>query len=251
MCSTAIGTQLHSQKPNEQLLKPSLQGRPVLLYQQLQVGPNITTLGWLYSPDPTSSCNEPKYRVDVFSHSEIKNANSQRDLGKLEDIEANAKNKTICSHLLMDQANNTNYLRISAVQVDNSNDCAESAHFYGLHDNDEDENIWPVSGTSASFEIPDNLRNDASVQLIWSKDDNTQCICPPVEQLISQCACNIANPTNMVTISNNYIAITNLARQMEDVALYFVSTVSSACNGICRLRSVVKVFRIIQGMKHV
>ena len=98
-------------------------------------------------------------------------------------------------------------------------------------------------GTSASFVIPEHLRNNRSVQLIWPKDSNTQCVCPPVQQLISQCACNIDNlEGNIVTISDNRLSISNLTLDTdEEMTMYFVSSVSSGCRGTCNLRSIVGV----------
>ena len=104
-----------------------------------------------------------------------------------------------------------------------------------------------VSESSASIVIPEDLRNNRSVQLIWSKDVNMQCVCPPMEEFISQCACNINNPdSNMVTISNYHLTISNLTQLIggEDLMVYFVSSISSGCRGTCNLRSIVGAYRI-------
>ena len=105
-----------------------------------------------------------------------------------------------------------------------------------------------VDNTSASFEIPDVLRNDRSLQLIWSKQDSTQCVCPPVEELLSQCACNIGIPNiNNISISGHTLVISNLAAEMGkgEVSLYFISSVSSGCNSNCNLRRTKGVYRFI------
>ena len=102
--------------------------------------------------------------------------------------------------------------------------------------------------TSASFEIPENLHNNQSLQWVWSKDDNIQCVCPPVEQFMSQCACNIENPnSNTISISNNHIFITNLHQDngMGEVILHVISSVSSGCLRTCNLKSIVAVYRIV------
>ena len=109
------------------------------------------------------------------------------------------------------------------------------------------EEILVINSTSASIEIPHNLREDRSLQLIWSKQDTSQCVCPPFEQLISQCACNVDSPSiNTITISNSTLTVSNLAQEMskKEVTLHFVSSVSSGCHFNCNLRSLVKIYRI-------
>ena len=101
-----------------------------------------------------------------------------------------------------------------------------------------------MNGSSASFPIPEMLRNTRSVQLIWSKD--TQCICPPIKRFMSVCACNIDSTNNMVNISseNSELVISNLSE--DNVTLYFVTSVSSGCNGNCNLQSIEAVYNIIR-----
>ena len=247
---SVLGTQLQDQRNNKDLLKPSLLGRPVLHYRQIRVGRNTTAIQWFYDPGTFSSCNAPIYRIDIFTQSEIDSAYSQRDLKEMKDYEASTKSKTICSHILMGEADIMNYLRISAVRADNSS-CAKSDYFYGINIGAITTTDIFATGTSANFEIPENLRSDLSIQLVWSKDNDTQCVCPPVEQFMSQCACNIDDPnSNIITISNDNITISNLTNQMGyegRITLYFVSSLSSACNGNCHLQSVAKVYHIIQG----
>lgn len=113
--------------------------------------------------------------------------------------------------------------------------------------------IIHVSGDSARFDIPEDLRNRRSIQLVWSKDDGTQCVCPPVEQFMSLCACNIENPnSNMVVVTSYSITIFNLTQMMGEgeVTLYFVHSVSSGCLNTCNLRSISGIYKIIitQGM---
>lgn len=116
-----------------------------------------------------------------------------------------------------------------------------------MHNNTGTNETIHVSGTSASFDLPDRLHSDTSVQLILSKDENTQCVCPPVERVISQCACNIENPNNIVTISNHSITVSNLTQDAGEgeVILHLVSSVSSGCINTCNLRSIVGVYRIV------
>lgn len=107
------------------------------------------------------------------------------------------------------------------------------------------EDIY-VNDSSASFPLPEMLRNNRSLQLIWSKDTPSQCICPPIERFMSACACNINSANNLVNISSerNELVISNLSE--ANVTLYFVSSVSSGCNGFCNLRSIVGVYNIIR-----
>ena len=76
----------------------------------------------------------------------------------MEDYEASTKNKTVIihSHSLMDEADNMNYLRISAIQADNSS-CTKSVYFYGINNSVATTREVLANGTSASFEIPENL----------------------------------------------------------------------------------------------
>lgn len=111
------------------------------------------------------------------------------------------------------------------------------------------ENIRVAANrTSASIEIPEVLRSDTSLQLIWSKQDSTQCVCPPVEELLSQCACNIGTPNiNTISMSGHTLVISNLAAEMGkgEVSLHFVSSVSSGCNSNCNLRRAKGMYRFI------
>jgi hypothetical protein len=110
----------------------------------------------------------------------------------------------------------------------------------------ESAQVIYTSGSSARFEIPENLRYDKLLQLIWSKNDSTQCVCPPVERFISQCACNAYYPDNIISISDNHLTISNLTQEMGEgeVSLFFISSVSSGCLGTCNLRSMAAVYRI-------
>ena len=110
-----------------------------------------------------------------------------------------------------------------------------------------EEDISVFNSTLTSFEIPDYLRDNRSLQLIWLKQDASQCVCPPFQQFMSQCACNVDGPNiNTITISNSTLTISHLAQDMgnEEVTLYFVSSVSSGCHFNCNLRNIVKIYRI-------
>ena len=237
---------MQDQRDDVSLLEPSWQGRPVLHYQMLKEEKNTMTFQWFYTQDSTSSCGVPKYRIQVFA---LGDADS---LEKLEVYEARDKSKTIESHSLTNEADNTmKYVQISAIRDDNST-CANSAYLYGINVSSHITSEVHANGTSASFEIPENLRGDPSIQLVWSKDNDTQCVCPPVEQFMSQCACNIDDHnSNIITISNGNITISNLTNPMGfegRTTLYFVSSLSSACDGNCHLQSVAQVYDIIQGI---
>ena len=103
------------------------------------------------------------------------------------------------------------------------------------------EDIY-VNQNSASFLIPEELRNNRSLQLIWSTDEDTQCVCPPVEQFMSTCACNTYAANNQVTITNNRLVVSNLAQ--NSMTFYFVSSVSSGCHGNCNLQTMAGVYNV-------
>ena len=109
-----------------------------------------------------------------------------------------------------------------------------------------EERIPVFDLTSASFEIPNDL-HDNRIQLIWLKQDASQCVCPPFEQFMSQCACNVDGPNiNTITISNSTLTISNLAQNMgrDEVTLHFISSVSDGCHLNCNLRKIKKIYRI-------
>lgn len=105
------------------LLQSSLQRRPALYYQTLQVGQDITTLGWLYFTDSTSPCAVSTYQVNVYTQNEI-NTEFQRDLVTFVTIQTTEKTTTIDSHFLRE---NATFFQISAV-----NNCGTSAYYYDL-----------------------------------------------------------------------------------------------------------------------
>jgi len=109
------------------------------------------------------------------------------------------------------------------------------------------EIVIDVRGSSVTFDLPEDLHNNGSLQLIWSKDSDTQCVCPPVAQFMAKCACNIdnMNTNNTITISDNHtVTVTNFTG--KKVSLYFVS-VSTGCGGICNQRSTEQIFILRQG----
>lgn len=111
--------------PNEEidLLKSSTNGRLILNYHELQFGPNTVTIAWMYSPATNSSCTASEYEVDVYSPSNIENAESLSDLVIQDSYSTNEENITIATE------NAINYFRLSAVQ-DRNTTCAESAYFH-------------------------------------------------------------------------------------------------------------------------
>lgn len=93
--------------------------------------------------------------------------------------------------------------------------------------------------SSASF----NLSSSSSLQLIWSKDNVSQCVCPALQEIISECACNKNNPRNMVTISGNTVTVANLTEEMSYVIVYLVS-VTAGCQNRCTIRRIMKIYKI-------
>lgn len=68
-------------------------------------------------------------------------------------------------------------------------------------------------------------------------------MCPPVEGLISQCACNKNGSQNVVTISGSDVTVTNLTGEDGYVMMYLVST-SSGCQNECDIKTVEEIYRI-------
>lgn len=100
--------------------------------------------------------------------------------------------------------------------------------------------------SSASFQIPTHLQEMNTLQLIWFKDDATQCVCPPVKEIAS-CACNreVNNTSNFVTISDGYLTISNLTEELNYVPLHFVTSGLSGCNNKCDIRSITEIYKIV------
>lgn len=89
--------------------------------------------------------------------------------------------------------------------------------------------------TSASFQIPERLRNNSNMQVIWSKGRDTPCVFH-LGELISQCACNEYSHTNFITIFDGTLFITNLSQK---VSLYFVNSASTGNRNLRSLEGVV------------
>ena len=98
----------------------------------------------------------------------------------------------------------------------------------------------------ATFEIPELLHNNPSLQLIWSKDNDTQCVCPPVEEIMPTCACNMQSDDNVVTISNSNVTISNLTSMdgVHSVTIFLVISTSTGCQGRCNLRSIEGAYKV-------
>lgn len=93
-------------------------------YQQLLIGPNTVTLSWLYNT--TGSCVAAKFRVDVYEHSDMINAES---LTPFVSFESSTNSIIIESRFLKD-GSNLNYFRISVINSRNV-DCSTSV-FHSL-----------------------------------------------------------------------------------------------------------------------
>ena len=93
-----------------------------------------------------------------------------------------------------------------------------------------------------TFELPELLQNEGSLQLIWQKDESSQqCVCPPHHRELSRCACNVQSPDNTVAIVNGtFITVSNLTRVMEKG----ISVVSTVLHGYLNSRTVIRIVRI-------
>lgn len=88
-----------------------------------------------------------------------------------------------------------------------------------------------------------------SLQLVWYKNKTTQCVCPPVEDIISECSCNKNNPENTITIVGRNITITNLTGDDQGhVRLYFMSF-TSGCQNRCDVKYITKMYKIQSKLK--
>ena len=98
----------------------------------------------------------------------------------------------------------------------------------------ENHTVIYADGNSSSFTIPSEFI-DSPIQLIWSTDGVTQCVCPLVEELIPRCACN-RNST--LSLSSNTITIS----RSEDVHSLVIYLANTSC---CNVRSIIGIYRVI------
>lgn len=110
------------------LLSPSTTGRLLLHYQQLQIGPVNTSLGWQYSNNSNSACVPAKYRIDIYRDVDITIAENEISLSSIVQFEITEETITLPSQILNDS---THYFRISALFSSNSY-CTRSVYFYSL-----------------------------------------------------------------------------------------------------------------------
>ena len=115
----------------EELLEPSLQGRLLINYQNLVIGPGTTTLSLQYYPDPTAPCVWTRYRAELYSGDDIMSAGSKNDLQPVDSWESSAQSLSLQSQLL---SNGDNYIRISALDRDSAL-CTRTDYFTTLLDN--------------------------------------------------------------------------------------------------------------------
>ena len=98
---------------------------------------------------------------------------------------------------------------------------------------------------AASFDLPEDLPDMNSIQLIWAKKNETQCVCPPVQEILSQCACNKIGSKNLVTISDGRLEISNFVEELDNVLFYFANSSSSGCQNGCNVRSIAQTYKIV------
>ena len=222
------------------VLEPSWSGRLILHYQDLELESEDITLKWLYYPDPNVPCVEVKYRVELYRYTDIMNADAESDLEPFNHFESLKTNMTLPSQLLM---NEQIYFRISALNINNSY-CARMEHFTTLSLNGSYEMVYQAEA-SVSFQIPIHLQEMNSLQLIWSKNMDSQCVCPLIEEIAS-CACNREfNTSNFVTISDGYLTVSNLTDNFG--LLHFVTSGLSGCHNRCDIRSITTIYQILPG----
>ena len=103
-----------------------------------------------------------------------------------------------------------------------------------------------MGGNFVKFEIPDEYIN-SSIQVIWSTDESTQCVCPLVEELLEICSCN----NNIIlSLSNNSINIT--ISQIEGMDYLLVYLVNSTLISCCNIRSIERLYQVFfEGKLHV
>ena len=110
------------------LLRPSLQGKLNFDFQELQVQPDTLTIGWLYPLDPSSTtCTESKFRIDIYTESVIKDAETQRDLVQLTYFNSSEHS----FRLNMSAVFLPDFFRISHQEIS----CPSSDYFYNFQFN--------------------------------------------------------------------------------------------------------------------
>lgn len=107
------------------VLEPSLNGRLLLDYQELELEFENITLKWQYYPDPSVPCVGIKYTVEVYTYSNIMDVLTEGDLQPVYYFDSHEENITLPSDLLM------NYFRISALNASNYY-CARMEHLTSL-----------------------------------------------------------------------------------------------------------------------
>ena len=122
-----------NQGPNEDvtLLKSSTERRLILNYDDLQTRQGNTTLSWLYSEPPSTTCPVSSYRVDAYSGSEVFSGDlNEAPLTAHRSFLATAKNVTFNSQLLAN-GSSANFFLLTAVG-ESGRDCVTSPYYYNL-----------------------------------------------------------------------------------------------------------------------
>ena len=125
----------HSTEPSNSpaipSLEPALQGRLILDYQQLEIGPDNATLRWQYYPDPSAPCTVTRYRVELYKFEDITNALLENELEPFRVLESARESFSLPVNLLNVEEN---YFRVSAIDTSNST-CASMEYYTALLDN--------------------------------------------------------------------------------------------------------------------
>ena len=107
------------------VLEPSLSGRLLLNYQQLELESKDITLRWLYYPDPNIPCVGVTYTVELYRYADIMNAETESDIEPFDYFHSLEENIILPSDLL---TNDQNALRISTLNSDGDLYCARMEH---------------------------------------------------------------------------------------------------------------------------
>ena len=122
MCVLCTDRDVAGPDENVELLRSSTKGRVVLHYRDLQVGPDITTVSWLYSPNSLRPCTASGFGIDLYPDTIINTESLENQQPVLNYFEASKRMQSLRSQFL-----DANYCQISALQG-----CGRSPYFYKL-----------------------------------------------------------------------------------------------------------------------
>ena len=106
-------------------LQPSHREKITFNFQDLQIQPDTLTFGWLYPPVSSTACTESRFRIDIYTDSQINNAMREDDLEPLSS-QFVLSNQLFTLHMFL-----TNFFRISHQETN----CPRSGYFYNLRFN--------------------------------------------------------------------------------------------------------------------